>query len=193
MGMKQTIEVLNAMVADGVIGRYAIAGAVAAFYYIEVSSTDDLDILVSFEDHDVRSRSGLVLLTPIVTYLAQRGYTDFLKEGLVIEGWPVQFLPVASDLDLEALQAAAEVEIAMGPRDDPVLTHVLKPEHLVANALQLKRPKDRLRILQFLGEGKVDLIALRQVLDRHLLLDRWSLFCREAGIENTIANKDHAP
>ena len=50
MGMKQTIEVLNRMEADGVIGRYCIAGAVAALNYVEVSATEDLDILVSFEE-----------------------------------------------------------------------------------------------------------------------------------------------
>ena len=36
------------MEADGVIGRYAIAGAVAAYNYIEPTLTEDLDILVSF-------------------------------------------------------------------------------------------------------------------------------------------------
>jgi len=31
MGMKQTLDVINRMEADGIIGRYAIAGAVAAY------------------------------------------------------------------------------------------------------------------------------------------------------------------
>jgi hypothetical protein len=53
MGMKQTLDVINAMEADGVIGRYAIAGAVAAYNYIEPTVTEDVDILVSF---DVTSR-----------------------------------------------------------------------------------------------------------------------------------------
>jgi hypothetical protein len=50
MGIKKTIEVLNAIQADGVIGRYAIAGAVAAYNYIEPAITHDLDILHAFED-----------------------------------------------------------------------------------------------------------------------------------------------
>jgi hypothetical protein len=37
MGMKQTLDVINRMEADGIIGRYAIAGAVAAYNYIEPS------------------------------------------------------------------------------------------------------------------------------------------------------------
>jgi hypothetical protein len=44
MGMKQTLDVINRMEADGIIGRYAIAGAVAAYNYIEPSLTEDLDI-----------------------------------------------------------------------------------------------------------------------------------------------------
>jgi hypothetical protein len=47
--MKQTIEVLNQMVVDEIIASYAIGGAIAAFRYIEPASTDDLDILVSFD------------------------------------------------------------------------------------------------------------------------------------------------
>jgi predicted nucleotidyltransferase len=58
MSLKQTIDVLNRMEKAGVIGRYCISGAVAAFYYVEASATEDLDILVSFED--AGSKSGLL-------------------------------------------------------------------------------------------------------------------------------------
>jgi hypothetical protein len=37
MGMKQTLAVINAMAADGVIGRYAISGAIAADNYVEAA------------------------------------------------------------------------------------------------------------------------------------------------------------
>jgi hypothetical protein len=39
VGMRQTLDVLNAMEADGVIDRYAMAGAVAAYNYIEPGHT----------------------------------------------------------------------------------------------------------------------------------------------------------
>jgi hypothetical protein len=111
MGMKRTLEVVNAMEADGVIGRYAMSGAVAAYNYIEPTVTDDLDILISFRETSDRPKSGLITLAPIFAYLKAKGYQEHRKEGLVIEGWPVQFLPVASDLDAEALVQAQEVEI----------------------------------------------------------------------------------
>ena len=49
MGIKQTLDVINEMEREGVIGRYAIGGAVAAYNYIESAVTEDLDIFVTFE------------------------------------------------------------------------------------------------------------------------------------------------
>ena len=46
MSLRQTLEVLNGMVEASVVETYAIGGAVAAFYYVEASTTDDLDIFV---------------------------------------------------------------------------------------------------------------------------------------------------
>ena len=108
MGMKQTLNVINRMEADRIIGRYAIAGAVAAYNYIEPTVTEDVDILIAFDSGPRQPQSGLVTLGPILSYLKDKGYSEFRKEGILIEGWAVQFIPVASDLDAEAL-AKAEV------------------------------------------------------------------------------------
>ena len=93
MSMRQTIAVISQMEADGIIGRYAIGGAVASFLYIDVTFTEDLDILVSLDNQT--GKSGLITLGPITKYLADKGFTEFRKEGIVVHGWPVQFLPVA--------------------------------------------------------------------------------------------------
>jgi hypothetical protein len=66
---------------------------VAALNYIEPTVTEDLDILVSF---DRERKSGLVTLGPIVGYLAEAGYQEWRNEGVLVGGWPVQFLPVAA-------------------------------------------------------------------------------------------------
>src|SRR5436853_2816760 len=104
MGVKQTLDVINRMEADGIIGRYAIAGAVAAYNYSEPAVTSDLDILVAFETPvNLQRQPILISLEPIYSYLRSKGYDQHQMEGIVIEGWPVQFLPVASPLDVEAL------------------------------------------------------------------------------------------
>jgi hypothetical protein len=181
MGMKQTIEVLNQMVVDEIIASYAIGGAIAAFRYIEPASTDDLDILVSF-DADA-GLSGLVLLTPIISYLSKKGYTEFLREGLLIENWPVQFLPVATALDAEALMGAATIEIEINPDEGSVPTRVLTAEHLMATALNIGRPKDHIRLNQFIEAGVFNPSTLSSIIERHGLRAKWAGFCRRFGID----------
>lgn len=188
MSMRETLEVINRVEADGVIGRYAIGAAVAALYYIEISSTEDLDIFVSFDEAQGPLESGLITLAPILTYLAARGYAEFHKEGVLIEDWPVRFLPIANDLEAEALAKAREVEM-----DTPlggVPTKILSPEYLIANALRVARPKDFLRIVQFLDEDAVDLTILREVLQRHDLMAAWKAFCFRTGTTDPYEGYD---
>lgn len=71
-------------------------------------------MLVSIGDLEERS-SGLVLLTPIESALAQMGYSERTDVGIRVEGWPVQFLPAASDLDAAALIEANEIDMGGPP------------------------------------------------------------------------------
>jgi hypothetical protein len=182
MAMQQTLAVINAMEADGVIGRYAIAGAIAAYNYVGAAVTDDLDILISFEREG--ARAGRITLAPIHAYLQARGYSELRKEGIVIEGWPVQFLPVANALDAEALAQAQEVDIRFSEGGDSVRSRVLRPEHLVATALRVARPKDFIRIAQFLEEKAVDVTLLCDLLRRHDLMGAMRAFCLRTGVIN---------
>lgn len=181
MGMKATLDVLNEMVEAKVIGTYAIAGAIAAYNYIEAAATEDLDVLVSF-DEPGGAATGLILLDPVYSYLKRRGYVEFSREGILIEGWPVQFLPVASSLDAEALAEAPEVDLTIGAPDQVVRTRVLRAEHLMAIALSVGRPKDRLRIAQFIEEEAFDAQYLGDVLDRHSLESKWRDFLRKLNL-----------
>src|SRR6185295_1464090 len=110
MSLQKSIEVVTKLAELGVIRRYAIAGAVAALNYIQPTLTEDLDILVSITDLETH-KSCLLLLSPIEKALAQMGYSERSSVGYMVEGWPVQFLPVASPLDEEALDQAIEVDV----------------------------------------------------------------------------------
>jgi hypothetical protein len=178
MSLQKTIEVVTKLADQGAIKQYAITGAVAALNYIQPTLTEDLDILVSvggFEQH----KSGLILLTPIESALAKMGYTTRSDVGIWIEDWPVQFLPVASALDEEALTQAADVELqGVG---GPFKVRVLRAEHLVATALSVGRFKDLARIEAFLDQDAVDLTALKAVLERFDLVPAWNAYCAKAG------------
>jgi hypothetical protein len=187
MALKQTIDVLNDMAASSVIDTYAIGGAVAAFYYIEASSTDDFYILVSLENRAASASTGLLTLGPIVEYLTGRGFTEWRHEGIVIAGWPVQFLPVADGLDAEALNEAPAIELEVTPGEPPVSTRLLSAEHIMAIALKVGRPKDLNRIAQSVSENAFDMKRFCDILSRHGLRSKWSNCCLRLGLKNECA------
>ena len=167
--MKATLEVINRMQADGVIGTYAIGGAVGATFYLEPSATADVDIFVMLP---TAPGSSLLSVSPIYDYLRARG-CRIEGERIVVGDWPVQFLPPHGALEQEALAAAAETEV------EGVRTWVLSAEHLVAIALQTGRAKDYARIVQFLEQGAVDAGKLNGVLKKHGLMSQWEKFKRK--------------
>lgn len=164
--MKKTLEIINRMKSDGVIGDYAIGGAVGALFYLEPFDTADIDVFVSFKTPE---KGSLLSLSPIYSYLEGLGYKAE-GESVLIEGWPVQFLPPADALGEEALTQA------LGTDADGVPVRVMTPEHLVAIALQTGRGKDHIRILSFIESGRLDFGKLREVLERHHLLEKWRKF-----------------
>jgi hypothetical protein len=179
MALRKTIEVIARLAAEGAIKQYAIAGAVAALNYIEPTLAEDLNILISVGDFEER-KSGLIVLAPIEKALARMGYSERAGVGILVEGWPVQFLPVSSALDEEALLQATEVAFQQGS-DKSIRARILRAEHVVAIALKLGRLKDFARVDAFLDQKAVDLTALKGVLDRFDLIPAWKDFCAKAG------------
>lgn len=165
--MKDTLETIHRMRTDGIIGAYAIGGAVGATFYLEPVATMDVDVFVSFKE----AGSGLISLAPIYTYLQAKGYA-LRGEYVLIGGWPVQFLPPADALGEEAVAEAVAAEV------EGASTRVMTAEHLVAIALQLGRAKDHARILQFIEAGVLDTEKLDSILDRHGLREKWTCFER---------------
>ena len=164
--MKATLQVVNQMQADGVISRYAIGGAIGATFYLEPTSTFDIDVFVALGN---LSGSSLLSLEPIYRYLQSRGYLPE-KECILIEGWLVQFLPPGDALDEEALAHAVEADAG------GIQVRVMTAEHLTAIALKVGRPKDKIRVAQFIENGILDKDKLRHILERHGLLAKWKQF-----------------
>ena len=164
--MRKALQALNGLVRDGVIGRYAIGGAMGATFYVEPFTTFDLDVFVVLPEAD-----GLVTLAPLYRELSKRGYSA-KDECVMIAGIPVQFLPAGTPLLDEALAQAREV-----PYED-VTTRVFGPEHLVAVAVQAGRAKDRQRVQMFLDAGVLDRARLDDILKRHGLMEKFSQWTR---------------
>ena len=165
--MKATLELINQMEADGVIGKYAIGGAVGATFYLAPAATVDLDLFVTLP-----GESGLLVsLSPIYEYLKSRGGTE-QDEYIVVKDWPVQFLMPGNALQKEAVNQAISTNV------EGVPTRVISAEHLVAIALETGRAKDHTRILQFVEQEAVDREKLKDVVERHNLSAKWSQFER---------------
>lgn len=165
---KDTIRVINKMLEAGIIGRYAVGGAVGATFYLEPVRTADVDIFVP-----IHQEPGCLIVTldPFSDYLKKHGYS-MKDEYWEIEGTLVQFMPVEGDeLLLEAISQPRKFEV------EGVLTYVFSPEHLAAIALKVGRPdKDVPRLQQFVREQKLDQMRFLGIVERHDLLGAWTRF-----------------
>lgn len=162
--MKITLKVLNLLKNEGIISDYAIGGAVAAFFYIEPTLTDDMDVFIVFD----KGSNLFISLSPIYNRLRELGYSNFEKEGLVIGKWPVQFLPASSGLEKEALQNALDETI------EGEAVRVFTAEHVMALCISVGRAKDKIRLSQFVEEGCYNNAHLEEILKRFNLMEKWN-------------------
>src|SRR5438093_1365934 len=95
---------------------------------------------------------------------------EIASQCVLIEGVPVQFLPVYNSLVEEALKETQEI------RYEDVPARVLRGEHLVAISLQTGRTKDRERVRILREQAKLDQNFLADVLRRYQLEDKWKLW-----------------
>jgi hypothetical protein len=157
---------LDAAKAAGVLSRYAVGGAVAATFYIEPAATEDIDVFAVLEP---RPGTLIVTLDTMIDFLKARGAQQD-GEHLVIGGWPVQFLPVVPTLQTEALDDARLIDV------EGQSVPVLSAEHLGAIALATGRPKDKVRLQQFLEWKGFDRELFLAIVGRHSLNDKWATF-----------------
>ncbi|MDB6023303.1 MAG: hypothetical protein JWQ04_3160 [Pedosphaera sp.] len=166
MKIQEVMTTINQMQADGIIGRYAIGGAVGATFYLEPVATLDVDVFVILP---AKTGELFIILRPLFDYLKDRGCV-VEGEHIVISGWPVQFLPPTGPLVEEALEKAVEKEVG------DISVRVFTSEHLAAIALQTGRAKDKARLLQFLEAGVLNAERFQHLLARHGLMERWRQF-----------------
>lgn len=157
------------MVRVAELANYAIGGAIGAVFYIEPFATQDVDVFVMRPTES----SGLVTRIPGWDYLKERGYTETRGEAIVVEDWPVQFIPVSDALEEEAYSNATVLDF----EDEPV--RVVLAEHLVALMLKTGRFKDLSRVQMFLSQEAVDPELLLDIIGRHGLEKQWADFQKQ--------------
>jgi hypothetical protein len=161
--LEKTLKVIEKITRQGIIKAYAIGGGIAATYYIEPMLTYDLDIFF------IPAKEGLDVLAPIYDYAKERGFST-QAESILIEGFPVQFIPAYNDLVREAVENATTLKY----RD--VEAKVVTAEYLAAIALQTGRAKDRERVIRLLDEAVIDRTVLGRILGSFGLADKFKKF-----------------
>ncbi len=161
--MDKTLKIIKELKTRKIIQDFSIGGGIAVLYYVEPLLTYDLDIFfIPVED-------SIDVLAPIYDYLKDKGCKT-QGEHILIEGVPVQFIPVYNELVKEAVLRTAEVKYGR------MKTKVIGLEYLVAIMLQTNRAKDRERLVKIFHEAKVDLQLLKRVLKKFNLLDKYTKF-----------------
>jgi hypothetical protein len=161
--MAEVFGILESLKAEGTIVEYAIGGAMAVLFYAEPLRTYDLDVFVILPPES----GGLVSLTPLYERLAAQGF-QAEAEHVLIHEVPVQFLPAWNDLAEESLRQAIVKEY-----DSGTSTRVIRPEHLVALAVQTGGPKRREHVFRLLETAGFDTKLLDEILGGHGLMDKW--------------------
>jgi len=162
--MKEIAELLGEMVEAGIITDYALFGATAQMRYTAPLATVDADVLVA-----VPTPEKLDLLSPLYAFCASRGYRA-QGEAVRVGEWPLQFIPVFSQLTREAVEQAETVDF------EGVPLRVARADYLAVIALSVGRAKDLARILALLESKSVTPEAVGALARKHGLADAWSRF-----------------
>lgn len=162
--MKDIARLLNEMADTGVITSYALFGALAQIRYTEPVATLDADVLVGVPTPD-----KVDVLSDLYRFCATKGY---LPEGesIRVGDWPVQFIPVFSQLTREAMQNAETTDY------EGVRFRVVRADYLAVIALSAGRAKDMTRILALLESGSVTPESVGELAGRHGLKEAWARF-----------------
>ena len=174
--METVCDILEQLVREGILKRYAIGGATAAGFHGEPLATRDIDVFVFL---DAPSGSLLVEVEPLYRRLRELRFTSFDEEALLIHDLPVQFIVASPGLESEAVEHAATLEW----QDHRM--RVMTPEYLAAIALHVGRPKDRARLVFLADLPAFNRSRLEEILARHDLSERWRQWSAALGLNQS--------
>lgn len=166
--MKKILEILNDIKVKGLIEDYAIAGGIATIFYTEPVYTYDLDIFIAIRPGFITGK--VISLSPIYECFTGKGY-GWKGEHIIVEGVPVQFILVDSDLEKDALKDVKNIVY------EQTKTKILKPEYLIAIFLKTGRNKDFEKINRMLKQSKIDREFLNKILKKHNLYHIFNKKC----------------
>jgi hypothetical protein len=167
--METVCRTLAELVAEGIIEDYAIGGATAAGFYGEPIATRDIDVFAFVAQ---TPNSLLITLEPLYARLAEKGFSTFDEEGVLIHDYPVQFICPSPGLEIEAVKMAT----VMSWND--LELKIMRPEYLAAIAIKVGRTKDRARLIYLHELPVFDRDGFMKIIEKHQLKDRWESWAK---------------
>jgi hypothetical protein len=171
--MQAVCDILEQLLQEAVLRQYAIGGATAAGFHGEPLATRDIDVFVFM---DPIPGQLLVTLSPVFSRLKELGFAEFEEEGILVHGFPIQFICASPGLESEAIDSAIVVEW------DDHRMRVMNPEYLAAIALSVGRPKDRARLVYLAELPNFDRASFLEILNRHGLTQCWQEWASALGL-----------
>jgi len=167
--MENVCRILAELVAEGVIEDYAFGGATGAGFYGEPIATRDIDVFAF-----VSQPAGNLIITlePLYNCLAKMGFSSFDEEGILIHGYPVQFIVPSPGLETDAVNSAP----TMCWKDFRL--KIMSPEFLAAIALKVGRSKDRARLIYLYDLPVFDRSKFQDIIERYDLKERWQSWAK---------------
>jgi hypothetical protein len=172
--MEAVCDVLEQLLEERILSGYAVGGATAAGFHGEPLATRDVDVFVFV---DAPEGSLIVTLDSVFRRLDELGFREFEEEGVLIHGFPVQFISASPGLETEAVDQALVVAWE---------THrlrIIRPEYLAVIALSVGRPKDRARLVYLTELPDFDREQFRQILIRYGWSERWKQWASGLGLQ----------
>ncbi|MFZ4780452.1 MAG: hypothetical protein ACOYM3_34295 [Terrimicrobiaceae bacterium] len=171
--MQAVCDILEQLVLDGTLKHYALGGATAAGFHGEPLATRDIGVFVFLP---LQPDSPLISLEGLFSRLAELGFAEFEEEGLLIHGFPVQFLVATPGLEAEAVERAFVSEW------DGHRIRVVPPEYLAAIAITVGRPKDRARLVYLAELPGFNRSSFADIIARHGLGERSNEWAKALGL-----------
>jgi hypothetical protein len=114
----------------------------------------------------------LITLEPLYARLAEKGFSTFDEEGVLIHDYPVQFICPSPGLEIEAVKMAT----VMSWND--LELKIMRPEYLAAIAIKVGRTKDRARLIYLHELPVFDRDGFMKIIEKHQLKDRWESWAK---------------
>lgn len=152
---------INALREEGIVENYAVGEDMGAFFYVDILTTFDVDVFVVLPQQDAPTN-----LSRVYDWAQQHGCAIHL-DHIIIHGVPVQILAASPGLESEAIERANVLTF------DSVPVCVMPPEHLIALYIQTGGDKRRGRARDLFADSAVDKDALRDILERFNLIEKW--------------------